>query len=149
MDDAFADSWPGRQLLITQRLRRRRADLELTQKQVVTRLARLGVRTTNRALSSLEHGAGIDVAKLPELAAALDCTVTYLIGLTDEPHRWEPDPPARTTHGELASTAQGRQLEATQEGGGPARVASRESLILGTGFPERTLRSWPAGGADR
>ncbi|UQX89475.1 hypothetical protein M6D93_05570 [Jatrophihabitans telluris] len=82
----------GRHYLISQRLRQRRDDLGLTQKQIVTRLARCGLQTTNRALSSLEHGAGLDVAKLPELATALDCTVTYLLGLTDDPHRWEPDP---------------------------------------------------------
>src|SRR6478672_11464878 len=84
----------ARHLLITQRLRQRRDDLGLTQKQIVTRLARCGLQTTNRALSSLEHGTGLDVAKLPELAAALDCTVTWLLGLTEDPHRWEPDPDA-------------------------------------------------------
>jgi transcriptional regulator with XRE-family HTH domain len=90
------ESWPDRQVLITRRLRQRRAELGLTQKQVVTRLGRCGLQTTNRAVSSLEHGAGVDVAKLPELALALDCTITYLIGLTDDPHRWEPDlPPGR------------------------------------------------------
>jgi transcriptional regulator with XRE-family HTH domain len=72
-------------------LRERRVELGLTQKQVVTRLGRVGVLTTNRALSSLEHGTGVDVAKLPELAIALDCTITYLLGLTDDPHQWEPD----------------------------------------------------------
>ena len=43
-------------------MRLRRDELGLTQKQIVTRLARCGLHTTNRALSSLEHGAGIDVA---------------------------------------------------------------------------------------
>ena len=86
-----SQSWTGRHLLITLRLRERRCELGLTQKQVVTRLGRVGVHTTNRALSSLEHGTGVDAAKLPELAMALDCTVTYLFGLTDDPHRWEPD----------------------------------------------------------
>jgi transcriptional regulator with XRE-family HTH domain len=146
VDDSFADSWPGRQLLITQRLRARRAELGLTQKQVVNRLARLGVRTTNRALSSLEHGAGIDVAKLPELAAALDCTVTYLIGLTEEAHRWEPDPPSRTVP--AASPAESGQRPDASARSRPVRVADRESLILGTGFPERLPRSWQAGVAD-
>lgn len=80
-----------RHLVVSQRLRERRRELNLTQKQVITRLARLGVTSTNKALSSLEHGSGIDVAKLPELAAALDCTVTWLLGLTDDPIRWEPD----------------------------------------------------------
>ena len=148
MDDSFPDRWPERQLLITQRLRRRRADLRLTQKQVVTRLGRLGVRTTNRALSSLEHGAGIDVAKLPELAAALDCTVTYLIGLTDRPDRWAPDPPARTARTGSAADAPDHQRDAGKEHG-PGRPPHHESLILGTGFPGRAQRSWSAGGADR
>ena len=100
MVTGIGETWPSRQMLVTQRLRQRRNDLGLTQKQVVTRLARQGVRTTNRALSSLEHGAGVDIAKLPELAEALDCTVTFLVGLTADPHRWEPDsqpmrPPTR------------------------------------------------------
>ena len=68
--------------------------LGLTQKQVTSRLGRLGIASTNKTLSSLEHGAGLDVARLPELAAALDCTVTWLLGLTEDPHRWEPDPDA-------------------------------------------------------
>lgn len=72
-----------RHLVVTSRLRDRRHQLGLTQKQVVTRLARHGVLTTNKVLSSLEHGAGVDVARLPELAASLDCTVTYLLGLTE------------------------------------------------------------------
>ena len=82
---------PDRLLLVSQRLRERRHQLGLTQMQVVARLARCGVSTTNKALSSLEHGAGIDVGRLPELAAALDCTVTYLLGLTADPHSWVPD----------------------------------------------------------
>jgi len=85
MNASIGEMWSGRQMLITQRLRRRRGELGLTQKQVVTRLARAGPRITNRTVSSLEHSAGVDVAKLPELAAALDCTVTYLVGLTDDP----------------------------------------------------------------
>ena len=84
-------SGPDRCLIMTSRIRERRHALGLTQKQVVTRLALLGVPSTNKALSSLEHGAGIDVGKLPELAAALDCTVTYLLALTDDPTSWLPD----------------------------------------------------------
>ena len=57
----------------------------------MARLRRIGVATTNKALSSLEHGAGLDVCKLPELARALDCTLTYLVGLTDDPKSWEPE----------------------------------------------------------
>lgn len=79
-------------MVVSQRLRQRRHELELTQKQVVTRLSRLGVRTTNKTLSCQEHGVGLDVAHLSHLACALDCTTTYLLGLTTDPHRWEPDP---------------------------------------------------------
>lgn len=80
-----------RHLVVSERLRGRRRELGLTQKEVVARLRRLGVDTTNKALSSLEHGAGLDVCKLPEIARALDCTLTYLVGLTSNPLRWEPD----------------------------------------------------------
>ncbi|HET9759657.1 MAG TPA: hypothetical protein VFP51_07885 [Nocardioidaceae bacterium] len=80
-----------RHLLISERLRLRRRELGLTQKEVVARLRRIGVLTTNKALSSLEHGAGLDVCKLPEIARALDCSLTYLVGLTEDPRRWEPD----------------------------------------------------------
>ena len=80
-----------RHLLISERLRLRRRELGLTQKEVVARLRRMGVVTTNKALSSLEHGAGLDVCKLPEIARALDCSLTYLVGLTDDPRSWEPD----------------------------------------------------------
>ncbi len=90
------DLGASRHHLVSQRLRERRRELGLTQKQVITRLARLGVASTNKALSSLEHGSGVDVGRLPELAAALDCTVTWLLGLTDDPHAWEPDTAPRT-----------------------------------------------------
>jgi transcriptional regulator with XRE-family HTH domain len=83
---------PGmhRHLLVSERLRLRRRQLGLTQQEVAARLRRLGVDTTNKALSSLERGAGVDVCKLPELARALECTLTYLVGLTDDPLSWEP-----------------------------------------------------------
>ncbi|MDP9117576.1 MAG: helix-turn-helix domain-containing protein [Actinomycetota bacterium] len=169
MTIASAVDIQSRHLLITQRLRQRRDDLGLTQKQVVTRLGRCGLRTTNRALSSLEHGTGLDVAKLPELAAALDCTVTYLVGLTDDPHRWEPDdevvvPPrsssvrtplqaADATTGRTGGTTgrtggttgrpdgtTGRTDGVRQPVNGTAAGAEAASLILGDAIPDRTLR---------
>ena len=122
-----------RHLLITQRLRQRRDDLGLTQKQVVTRLGRCGLHTTNRALSSLEHGTGLDVAKLPELAAALDCTVTYLIGLTDDPHRWEPDD-------ELAIPARRASQVVLDRPNLPiVEDVPLGSLILGVDVPDRSF----------
>jgi transcriptional regulator with XRE-family HTH domain len=107
-----SDLGATRHLLVSQRLRERRRTLGLTQKQVINRLARLGVVSTNKALSSLEHGSGLDVAKLPELAAVLDCSVTWLLGLTDDPHAWEPagrrapaGPRIRTTDAEVVAVA--------------------------------------------
>lgn len=119
-----------RHLLITQRLRQRRDDLGLTQKQVVTRLGKCGLQTTNRALSSLEHGTGLDVAKLPELAAALDCTVTYLVGLTDDAHSWMPDE-------SIVVPARGGEMALPVRSAGPR--AAPASLILGEEIPARRI----------
>jgi transcriptional regulator with XRE-family HTH domain len=69
----------------------RRHQLGLTQQDVVARLTVLGVPASNRTLSAMEHGQGIDVARMPELAIALRCTVTYLFGLTADPQQWVPD----------------------------------------------------------
>jgi transcriptional regulator with XRE-family HTH domain len=77
--------------MCARRLTERRHKLGLTQCEVVERLRRLGVASSNRALSAMEHGQGLDVGRLPELAGALDCTVTYLLGLTEDPQRWTPD----------------------------------------------------------
>lgn len=122
-------TWAGRQLTITHRLRQRRTELGLTQQQVVTRLERAGLQTTNRAVSSLEHGAGIDVAKLPELAAALDCTITYLVGLTDDPRRWEPGPhpTQRPAHRRASVAATSPAVPA---------AGSAQSWILGLEVPD-------------
>lgn len=117
---AIGQFWSTRQHVVPLRVRLRRTDLGLTQKQVVTRLGRIGVQTTNRALSSLEHGGGVDVAKLPELACALDCTVTYLLGLTDDPHKWEPD-----------QWPNGRPS--------PTPTVRAKSWILGTNVPDRRI----------
>ncbi len=123
-----------RHLLVSERLRTRRRGLGLTQKQVVTRLWRIGVATTNKALSSLEHGAGLDVAKLPELARALDCTTTYLLGLTDDPRSWEPDPvDGQPRAGLTAGSTNGDRPEATPPS---PRSADGRSWILGPEVPD-------------
>ena len=80
-----------RHWVCAQRLRERRLALGLTQREVVGRLERRGNQTTNRALSAMENGRGLDLGMLPELAEALGCTVTYLLGLTANPHAWQPD----------------------------------------------------------
>ena len=72
-------------------MRERRLAQGLTQRELVGRLARRGVCTTNRAISTMENGRTLDLGLLPELAEALDCTVTYLLGLTGDPHSWRPD----------------------------------------------------------
>jgi transcriptional regulator with XRE-family HTH domain len=112
-----------RHLILTHRLRARRLQLGLTQKQVVSRLARRGVRTSNKTLSSFEHGAGVDVARLPELAAALECSVTYLLGLTEDPLTWEPD---------------GAREPGADRRGGPSIADG--NWILGPDVPTRTAR---------
>jgi transcriptional regulator with XRE-family HTH domain len=118
---------PSRQLVVSERLRVRRHQLGLTQKQVVTRLRRLGVESTNKALSSLEHGSGLDVGRLPELAQALDCTVTWLLGLTQDPHRWDPDGPA----GSPVAAPDDRASARDRPAAAPRRTRPEGRWILG------------------
>jgi transcriptional regulator with XRE-family HTH domain len=85
------DATRERHWLYAQRLRERRHALKLTQREVAVRLSRHGSKITNRTLSTMENGRGLDLGLLPDLARALECTVTYLIGLTTNPHSWLPD----------------------------------------------------------
>lgn len=102
---------PGHQTVAQQnlacaiRIKARRRDLGLTQAEVVDRVSRYGARLSNQALSAIENGRRLAVGRLPDLAAALDCTVTYLVGLTADPHSWQPEvprapavPPERARH---------------------------------------------------
>jgi transcriptional regulator with XRE-family HTH domain len=79
-----------RHWVCAQRLRERRLALGLTQREVVESLQRGGNQTSNRALSAMENGQGLDLGLLPDLAEALGCTVTYLLGLTADPSAWQP-----------------------------------------------------------
>jgi transcriptional regulator with XRE-family HTH domain len=113
-----------RHWMCAKRMGDRRHDLGLTQCDVVERLIDLGVAATNRTLSAMEHGQGVDVGRLPELARALDCTVTYLLGLTHDPHRWTPDDlGVPVTEAAAASS--------------PAPTAARATWILGPDIPDR------------
>jgi len=85
-----------RNLTCAIRIRERRRELGLTQAEIVERVDRLGSRLSNQALSAIENGRRLAVGRLPDLAAALDCTVTYLLGLATDPHRWTPDEPGTT-----------------------------------------------------
>ena len=82
-----------RNLTCAIRIRERRRELGLTQAEVVERVARYGSRLSNQALSAIENGRRLAVGRLPDLAEALDCTVTYLIGLATDPRSWQPDRP--------------------------------------------------------
>ena len=80
-----------RHWICAQRLRERRLALGLTQREVADRLRAQGGITTNRALSAMENGRGLDLGLLPELAVSLGCSVTYLLGLSSDPADWHPD----------------------------------------------------------
>jgi hypothetical protein len=77
----------------------------------------------------MEHGQGIDVGRLPELAVALDCTITYLLGLTENPGRWVPDD---------------RSVDVTVDITGP--VDGRPSWILGPDVPDLGRPETPVAG---
>ena len=111
-----------RHWVCARRMSDRRHQLGLTQCELVERLAAVGVASTNRTLSAMEHGQGVDVGRLPEIAVALDCTITYLLGLTDDPQRWTPD-----------ST----QVEVIVDITTPVPDAERVSWILGPDVPAR------------
>jgi transcriptional regulator with XRE-family HTH domain len=96
MNHVAVDVVRERHWICAQRLRERRRELKLTQLDVVAKLHAQGAELTNRALSAMENGRGLDLGWLPELATALDCTITYLLGLTTDPTRWTPDGVART-----------------------------------------------------
>jgi transcriptional regulator with XRE-family HTH domain len=87
------DPLAERHWICARRLRERRRALGLTQADVVARMGESGAALTNRTLSAMENGRGLDLGRLPDLATALDCTITYLVGLTADPARWEPDTP--------------------------------------------------------
>ena len=131
----YDDNGAHRHLVVSERLRRRRRELGLTQKEVVVRLRRLGVNTSNKAVSSLEHGAGLDLCKLPEVARALDCTLTYLVGLTDDPERWEPDDAMWTATAPRAEPSRAEPLRADKGRG------AELPWILGPLDPTRKSRA--------
>ena len=80
-----------RNLTCAIRIRERRRQLGLTQAELVDRVNGYGSRLSSQALSAIENGRRLAVGRLPDLAAALQCTVSYLLGLTADPDRWEPD----------------------------------------------------------
>ena len=143
-----------RNLTCAIRIRERRRELGLTQAEVVERVDRLGSRLSNQALSAIENGRRLAVGRLPDLAAALDCTVTYLLGLATDPHRWTPDEPATTHPPEAASSrsSQGQDVHrassrSPRPGSGPAATPPRpapgpaatpphRSWILGPDVPD-------------
>lgn len=104
-----------RHWVCAQRMRERRLAQGLTQREVVGRLACRGVQTTNRALSTMENGRGLDLGLLPELADVLDCTVTYLLGMVADPHSWRPDRVLRLPDRSEAPTL--TRVPRTAEGG--------------------------------
>ncbi len=86
-------------------------------------------------MSSLEHGAGLDLCKLPEVARALDCTLTYLVGLTDDPERWEPDDAMWTATAPRAEPSRAEPLRADNARG------AELPWILGPLDPTRKSRA--------
>jgi transcriptional regulator with XRE-family HTH domain len=133
-----------RNLTCAIRIAERRRELGLTQAEVVARVARHGSRLSNQALSAVENGRRLAVGRLPDLAEALDCTVTYLLGLTADPRSWSPDQPPRPPALAEAETepapAEAEPAPAEAEPAAatpvPAPASSRRSWILGPDVPD-------------
>jgi DNA-binding XRE family transcriptional regulator len=121
-----------RNLTCASRIRERRRQLGLTQAEVVERVNDHGSRLSNQALSAIENGRRLAVGRLPDLASALECTVSYLLGLTADPDRWPPD--------DLPAPADPRAPGGPAgpgSNGTPGRsVPPRRSWILGPDLPD-------------
>jgi transcriptional regulator with XRE-family HTH domain len=138
-----------RHWVCARRMCERRHDLGLTQSDVVGRLAGLGAAATNRTLSAMEHGQGVDVGRLPEIAVALDCTVTYLLGLTDQPRSWVPDdgpdqPSADRARPTTASVPRSNgETAPPTNGNGNGNGQAHLGWILGPEIPDRRTSAVP------
>jgi transcriptional regulator with XRE-family HTH domain len=121
-----------RNLTCAIRIRERRRQLGLTQAEVVNRVNGHGSRLSNQALSAIENGRRLAVGRLPDLSTALECTVSYLLGLTADPDRWEPDD-LRRPAGRTAPPANRTAPPADRTG--PAATPPRRSWILGPDLP--------------
>ncbi len=124
-----------RNLTCATRIRERRRELRLTQAEVVDRVSVHGSQLSNQALSAIENGRRLAVGRLPDLAQALDCTVTYLLGLTTDPRRWQPDSQPGEKPGNQPGERPGVPPQPRRPAAsGPVR-ASRRSWILGPDVP--------------
>jgi transcriptional regulator with XRE-family HTH domain len=84
--------------LLGDRIATRRNELGLKQEEVAERLRKLGLKISPQTVSAWEWGRPrIAVEQWKALAVALECTVTYLFGLTEDPHKWDPDQPMEET----------------------------------------------------
>jgi transcriptional regulator with XRE-family HTH domain len=129
-----------RHWICARRLRERRRALGLTQREVVERLQDHGCGTTNRSLSAMENGRGLDLGLLPELATALECTITYLLGLSSNAAAWLPDDPSRTVPRQTVPQQDGKAVEPPR----PAVPVRGRAGILGPDVPARNrLRPVP------
>jgi transcriptional regulator with XRE-family HTH domain len=126
------------------RIRERRRELGLTQAEVVDRVNGHGSPLSNQSLSAVENGRRLAVGRLPDLAVALECTVSYLLGLTADPGRWQPDDlqpsdAARTPGAKPQAGAKppGTGRAAPGPDDSPDRATPpRRSWILGPDIPE-------------
>ena len=88
---AARDFGRRQQWALAQRLYLRRTELGLRQEDLVQRLGQQGLAITPGAISNWERTGSMDLPKLLALCGALECSLSYLVGLTKDPARWEPD----------------------------------------------------------
>jgi transcriptional regulator with XRE-family HTH domain len=144
-----------RNLTCAIRIRERRRQVGLTQTELVDLVNEHGSRLSSQGLSAIENGRRLAVGRLPDLAAALQCTVSYLLGLTADPYRWEPDdasapallspaaPPASASRAARPAPASRTALPASAPAGQAAAngaanqgAAPRHGWILGPDVPD-------------
>jgi DNA-binding XRE family transcriptional regulator len=141
-----------RNLTCAIRIRERRRQLGLTQAELVDRVNEHGSRLSSQALSAIENGRRLAVGRLPDLAAALECTVSFLLGLAADPHCWEPDdagppallspagPPAPVSRADrsvpASRTAAAAPGRGSSDGAANQSASPRRGWILGPDVPD-------------
>jgi transcriptional regulator with XRE-family HTH domain len=127
-----------RNLTCAIRIRERRRQLGLTQAELGERVSGHSSRLSVQTLSAIENGRRLTVGHLPDLATALQCTVSYLLGLTADPDRWTPDDPAPLAPA-AAPVRRPEPAATARHPTPPPDTPPRRGWILGPDLPDAVL----------
>lgn len=98
----------------------RRADLGLKQSEVAERMIAFGVPVSMQTISAWEYGRPrIASHQVVALAASLECTTTFLLGLTEKHDKWTPDASLEELATRVSRDGKVPHLRSAGQRGGP------------------------------